>query len=213
MIYKKCNPHFDEQYFAAPELENSYWAGFIAADGCIVTPSVGQKQLQISLNYLDAAHLESLKDAIGAGMVRQYNYGDSLRAARLTIVSDLLCETLEKNFKITPRKSLTLNPPDLSGNLAYSFIAGYIDGDGCYTRSGNRPTITIRGTFALLAWIADVYGLDKTPRLESGVHTISFNGDDAINIRNSFNNLGLPLLLRKRNRWEEMGLNLKKRKL
>ena len=208
-LYKKDNQNFNEDYFSIPNLKNSYWAGFIAADGCVLTPDVGQRRLQISLKSTDGEHLILLKSAVGAGIIREYSHGIAFRATRITVVSNKICQDLEEMFKITPRKSLTLNPPNLTGDLAHAFIAGYIDGDGCYKRSGNRPTVMIRGTFAMLSWIAGVYGLDKQPKIDNGIYAISFHGDDALRVRDSFLGLGLPLMDRKINKWEEFSLNLK----
>lgn len=204
--YLERNPNFNENYFAVPNLENSYWAGFIAADGCICIPRKGQKRLQIKLSSVDKGHLEKIQSAIGVGNLHdrqiflketQKSYGRT----EYVVFSDKICDDLKNNFDIYPRKTLTHEPPNLTGDLAHAFIAGYIDGDGTYFERGGRLRISVLGTFMFLKWIAEVYGVSRNPRQqgEYNVHYINFYGDDAINVVRSFDGLNLPLLERKKN--------------
>lgn len=212
--YLHNNPKFDEDYFAVPNLENSYWAGLIAADGSIIDAKIGQKQLTLALKESDRHQVDHLHSLIGAGKVyksSQYDKRTSKTYHRVEykIPSDKICADLASNFNIHPRKSLTHKSPELKGDLALAFIAGYIDGDGSYTYRHKRPQIKIVGTEEFLSWISNVVGIHKIPKLDgSKIHAISFYGNDAINVRDSFRFLGLPLLERKKNRWEELGLNL-----
>lgn len=206
-------PSFNEDYFAEPNLENSYWAGFLAADGYITDAEGRQNRLGITLKSSDQDHLFAFQKAIGAGNVYFYEDYDK-RLEKITkkvtyrLSSQKICDDLEKVFNITPRKTLTCNPPSLEGDLAYAFIAGYIDGDGSYSYSRSRPVLAIAGTRNLLAWIAKICGVDKIPREHGNIYTIHYHGNDAINVRALFQGLSIPLLKRKRNRWEELGLNL-----
>ena len=63
--------------------------------------------------------------------------------------SNKLCNDLIK-LGCTPRKSLTLEFPDIATNFHRHFIRGYIDGDGCisFRKNGHRRNlqITIVGT-------------------------------------------------------------------
>jgi len=62
---------------------------------------------------------------------------------------------LEKNFKITPRKSLTLQPPEnLDRECSLAYIKGFFDGDGCaHIRKNGYLNIVFYGTFECLTWI------------------------------------------------------------
>lgn len=209
------SPNFNEDYFAEPNLENSYWAGFIAADGCVTKPARGQSLLRVVLASKDDSHVYLLRNSIGGGRVRAYSRkSDSsekiLESTGLYVVSDKLCEDLKSKYNITPRKTLTLKPPDLDGDFAYAFIAGYIDGDGCYDIRNSRPRIQVAGTYEVLSWISNVFGSRNRPRRTSGekVYHIQFSGDGAINMRETFKNLNLPLLSRKSGRWEYLGADL-----
>lgn len=208
------NPNFKEDYFAEPNLENSYWAGFIAADGYIYVPKKGQRILGIRLKSTDREHLIKLQSSIGAGTLtetttfsEQYNkeyYGTSYRLS-----SDKVCFDLLKNFNIGERKSLTLEPPDLSGDLTTAFIAGYIDGDGSYSMGAYSPRLGIVGTEIFLSWILKQYGLKSSIYYTNGTYGVSIYGDNAIGIRRGIHDLNLPLLERKRHRWEELGFDIK----
>lgn len=213
MLYMKNNPGFKEGFFETPNLENSYWAGFIAADGYIYVPKKGQKILGITLKSTDREHLIKLQSSIGAGTLtettrfsEQYNkeyYGTSYRLS-----SDKVCFDLLKNFNIGERKSLTLEPPDLSGDLTTAFIAGYIDGDGSYSMGAYSPRLGIVGTENFLSWILKQYGLKSPIHYTNGTYGVSIYGDNAIGIRQSIHSLDLPLLDRKKYRWESLGLDL-----
>lgn len=213
--YLSENPGFNEDYFAEPNLENSYWAGFIAADGCVTKPTRGQRRLQVVLASKDDSHVYLLRDSIGGGRVRAYRRKSNssekmLENTGLYVASDRLCEDLESGYNITPRKTFSLKPPNLEDDLAYAFIAGYIDGDGCYGIRNGRPRIQIAGTHELLSWVSNIFGYRNTPGITSGenVYHIQFSGDNAINMRATFKSLDLPLLRRKSERWEALGADL-----
>lgn len=203
-------PDFKEDYFATPNLENSYWAGFIAADGCIHIDQ-GYSVLTVSLKSEDVGHLQKLQSSIGGGTltrktIRLASTGKTYPYDSFRLYAENICNDLTLNYNITPRKSLTLQPPDLTGDCARAFIAGYIDGDGSYKRDRNRPCLDVLGTYEMILWISHVYGIDRPPRKQNNVYLVSFNGNDAIRVRDSFSNLDIPLLERKKNRWEELGV-------
>lgn len=156
--------HFsvNDDYFATPTIENCYWAGLIASDGCILSDNLLQLGLQTDDQYI----LEEFKRQIHfEGPVYSYkkNYSykgivsdkfySSLSINSLKIVSDL-----RNNFNITRRKSLNLQPPNLNKEeLIDSFIVGLIDGDGSVGNySCKRQTalqISLLGTAEMLIWV------------------------------------------------------------
>lgn len=146
--------HLNDAFFDVPTPVNAYWAGFIAADGCLTfTPT---PMVKLALNGRDAGHLERLATDIGfEGRVKIERSGVASLSLTLRPVTATL---LTERFKITPRKSLTLQPPDLSEDLLImAYIIGYIDGDGAIGIDGRdgAPRIGIRGTFAVLSWIKE----------------------------------------------------------
>lgn len=202
-IYKRKNPDIDENFFEKPNLQNSYWAGFIAADGCIHQPKIGRRQLTVRLKSTDRNHLVSLQSVIGGGRIVDCSTYDkrtnrTYHSSAYTIPSDKICHDLASRFNIHQRKSLSHQPPNLSGDLAYAFIAGYIDGDGHYGQKSNRPRMGVAGTFEFLSWIVTTVGLEKIPRKVGKIYIVEFYGKKAIAVQSLYINLDLPLLDRKR---------------
>jgi len=131
-----------DTYFDDPDTEKAaYWAGFIAADGCIRDTN----DLVIKLSIQDYNFL------------KQFDINGSLKAYKnvctLYLHSDKICNKLSE-YNITPRKSLTLEfPTNINLYNISHFIRGYFDGDGCVfnsatknTRFVQRPRFTILGT-------------------------------------------------------------------
>ena len=140
----------DKGFFSIPNVLNSYWAGFLAADG-----NVRGHRLSLGLAPKDGAHVERLRDALR--YTGKVSWGSKVVGMQVTCLD--MVEDLRKNFSITERKSLTLKPPPITGDdLIRAFIVGVIDGDGSITMEVKKgkyrhPRITIYGTQALLLWI------------------------------------------------------------
>lgn len=142
----------NHNFFSKPNLLNSYWAGFIAADGCIVD-ATKYLRLTIQLSRKDHNLLEKLKkDLKYTGPIRKTKV-NNYNISRLDIGSIKLCNDLKKNFNITPRKSLTLKPPKgLTKKQALAYVTGYLDGDGCVALQNTKPILILVGTKNFLIW-------------------------------------------------------------
>lgn len=142
---------FAQGFFDCPNIECSYWAGFIAADGCIC-----QNGISIGLAIKDKERLEKFVHAIAFnGPITKKITAYGPQSVLRIYGAHHPISALNKNYNITPRKSLTLKPPlNLSHNNTCAFIMGYIDGDGCInvTQQG-YPRVFIRGTQSMLVWI------------------------------------------------------------
>lgn len=160
---------FNRDFFKTQTLESCYLAGFIAADGCITNSTKG-KDLSIALSNVDYIHLEMIRNLLGyTGSVKQYfrtktNYSESADVCALRIYGLYeVAEDLEKNFSITPVKSLTLKKPNIStheNKIAYTI--GLIDGDGSLNIStlenGKKSvSIGVLGTTDVLSFIAELF--------------------------------------------------------
>jgi len=145
----------DKNFFAVPNLINSYWAGFIAADGCVDDTS----HLAINLKKDDMQHLEKMMNAISYDGVLYHKdrffLGKKYSTSYLYISNaQKLIHDLRINFNISPRKSRTLVPPSgLSEKNQLAYIKGYIDGDGHIRVDGPRYRIGACGTKAVIDWI------------------------------------------------------------
>jgi len=131
-----------------------YWAGFIAADGCVLKNT---NAVSIGLAKKDSSHLYKLKRILGGGV---WDSGDKTDW-KITGCNDL------RNFlfglNIVPRKSLILKPPASLKNdkITREFMRGYFDGDGCIssfvenTKRGykyRRTSVSVLGTMEFLLW-------------------------------------------------------------
>lgn len=174
---EKTGRHFPrvwrrDDFFSIPNLLNSYWAGFIAADGCI-----GDKprvSLRIGVHQKDRSHIQSFVDAV------EYRGKVSVDKKKVFHVciggTHQWSADLWINFNIGPRKTFTLEPPSITGINALSFSVGYIDGDGCWStdvagRNSRRLILVVVGTHPLLRWLTTIW---REAGAQIGVPNITF---------------------------------------
>lgn len=162
----------DEQYFKIPNVENSYWAGFIAADGCVTGG-----YLKIMLQLSDVIILERFKTAIkydGPIYIDKKRNRCSLEIHKKSITSDL-----HNIWSITERKSLTLKPPvqNLNDECFISFIVGIIDGDGSiYFEKNNYLRISLLGTKDILQWIKNRLQINSSLQKIGNIYKLKYSG-------------------------------------
>lgn len=134
--------------FAILDAASCYWAGFLAADGC-----VSGHTLLVELSAKDVNHLEKLKSFLGFSGSVKHRVRQGRPYVRLCVTSRQIIADLEKHFGILPRKSLRLEPPSyVPGEHVRHFVRGLIDGDGCVHK---RKSVSLVGTHALLKWVID----------------------------------------------------------
>lgn len=107
----------------APEKEKAYWAGFIAADGCIK-----KNTLIIDLADKDKKHLEWWNEFSVSIHHNDRRNSTSLRATSPDLISWL------NEWKIYERKTGNeIFPEHQPDNLLVHWVRGIIDGDGYFT--------------------------------------------------------------------------------
>ena len=140
--------------------EKAYWLGFLAADGCVyVRPE--NATVFINIHSKDRVHLEKFNKSIESDypikdIVTSAGFSNNTPMSRLAVNSKKMAQDLiDKN--VTPRKSLTLQPPNISELYYLPFIAGYFDGDGSISCSQDGKTyhMSILGTREILEWIKE----------------------------------------------------------
>jgi hypothetical protein len=197
--------HHDEHFFSIPSILNSYYAGFIAADGCVTQK---RNKLQICIHSKDVEILESFTRDIqytGPIKIHQNIYRYLAINAAATI-----CDDLKKNFSITPAKSLTLMPPNITDKrMMGAYLIGLIDGDGSIDKVGkhNYFRISICGTKSVLLWAKrffDVIMPSNHPSnvihcSNSNIYRYSVVGERAIQLYNYLMKIKVPRLSRKWN--------------
>lgn len=116
--------------FAQQSTASDFWAGVIASDGCVRGRSV-----VLGFKATDESFLAEWKQWIGSEhkidrrtkVVGKRSY----KSVYLTITSRQIVADLASRYNITPRKSLTLEPPT---NCTMAFLAGLWCGDGTIGR-------------------------------------------------------------------------------
>ncbi len=125
---------FDETYFDDINSElKAYFLGFIMADGCVY---IGKKN-----DHLLRIHIKDSDDEIIIRLLKEIKLNKKITykngTAEIKIFSKRVINSLIK-LGCTPRKSLTLEFPNISKEFLPHFIRGYFDGDGtvCHGRRG-----------------------------------------------------------------------------
>lgn len=183
--------------------EKAYWLGFIAADGCVY---IGGRQhtLSIALQRRDRHWLEHFRGIIAPGATITDSAGPN--SSTLSIGSQELVHDLIE-LGITPRKSLTLEWPNVPEPFVMSFLCGYFDGDGClHCRPGRRKMQyqwSLLGTMPFLIaareYIQNSTNVDlKSPirankRCSPHLHLLYAGGQRVLAIDRALNASGLGL--------------------
>jgi hypothetical protein len=141
-----CN----DDFFSNENEHSFYWAGFIAADGCVFKRG-GSRTLHLNLSENDLEHLLEFKNIINFNGVVHTNiakhsltnpkWNDSIKKS-LQISSAKIFEDL-KIFNIIPNKTKVYTFPEWLKNhtLVNHFMRGYVDGDGSWFEDKSRRRI------------------------------------------------------------------------
>ena len=220
---------FDEHIFSDyTSIVECYWAGFIAADGCITKRSKDTEynSLTITLGVKDINHLKALKKHLRADnkiSTRLMNdgTGNFHKSCEFRVGNREIVKDLYKNYNITPRKSLTLKPPpSLTKRQFKAFLVGYIDGDGCIGKyKSNRKTkfytrLIIIGTEIflnkILSFIKKEYKQDIKSKVRKkskcNAYYVKFEGNYIIPILQNLKAINVPKLERKWNKVQKIQL-------
>jgi hypothetical protein len=217
----------NQTFFKDINLVSSYWAGFIAADGCI---RANLHQVCIGLARKDKDHLIRFsQDCSYNGPIKDrtvYKNSDKYKFDKYLISTIHICgvkqwiEDLYNNFNISVRKSNILQYPHIIGDNKLAFIIGLIDGDGTIRiNKVKRLEFSIVGTESIITWIQDTFN-EMSPtkskhlararqRLdrESVNHwTYKLTGFRAYRILNMLKTVNVPKLARK---WQYIDMSCK----
>lgn len=205
----------DENFWEIPNEINCYWAGFFAADGCLLHDRIrDRKSFVVSLSSKDLNHLEKLKETLKfTGPIKSYsrkNYKKETykNVSTLAIHSIKKWEKdLENNFNIIPNKTLRLAPPNLNDDyLKFCYLIGYLDGDGWITiKKDGRITIGfVSSSSNILIWIYNLISskfpqVSKISTIDNRYHYFTFSNNSTIKIINYLRPFLVPKLDRKWN--------------
>jgi hypothetical protein len=180
--------------------EKAYWLGFIAADGT-VDDRPRRYSLSIDLQPRDLNWLQRFRDTVAPGATitqhGQRSYSVSIGSKEL--VTDVV------RLGIGPRKSYHLTWPTIPEQYAITFLLGYFDGDGSFTRRSGRGDYQwlLLGTFDFLTVARDYIQRYAGVKLKEPVrahkytsphlYRISANGPRAPIVDSTLNASGLGM--------------------
>lgn len=129
----------DESVFEEYTQESCYWAGFLAADGCIDVNGT----IRIELAGKDSRHVEKFKTFCKSEHTISHN--TLKNSYKVGFCSNKIKDDLYFNYSLTVDKTHNLSLPELDIDKYSHYIRGFFDGDGCITEFfNNRPTATFR---------------------------------------------------------------------
>lgn len=144
-------------FYASYTTDSCYWAGFLAADGCLFKLNGRTHVISITQHLDELEHLKKYARIINfLGKITksesETSYGKT-KWARIQFASKEMFNDLINNFNIVENKSLILNPPLFEKeDYISSFIRGYFDGDG-HILDKKYWAIGFTGTKTMLNWI------------------------------------------------------------
>lgn len=202
---RKTKYSCDHSFFLKETPEAFYWAGFIAADGCVLKrKKYNTYILKITLSKKDEKHLILFKKYIKSDhpiknyIVRNKNYNDSV-SSEIQICSKQIFDDLNR-FNVVPRKTHIYSFPEWVKNHKYvnHFIRGYFDGDGSFSsyKQKNRNvaqfSFSVRGTESFLKDMYQIIDkncnfkkINRKIQYSNGIAGIGYSGNNIVkNISN-----------------------------
>lgn len=129
----------NDNYFSKLNLENSYYLGFIAADG---TVRKDNNEIKITINNEDEQFLLDMKNKMD--YKGNLHYQDKVNAIEYRFSSKQIKEDLAK-YSIVPRKTyIGVTMKDIPDEYKLAFIKGYYDGDGNVSINQNTKQVSIK---------------------------------------------------------------------
>lgn len=168
--YRNDNHIYKANYRIFQNIDNAekaYWLGFLAADGYVYQRNNSQAGnfCGINIHRKDRQHLEKFKIFMNSDVniidhIQTEGFSNNTPMSRIIFNSnDMVNDLIEKG--VTPRKSLTLQPPNINKEFYLPFILGYFDGDGSIFQSSNKEFyINIVGTKEILEWINNILNIN-----------------------------------------------------
>jgi hypothetical protein len=146
----------DDDFFARKDEFAMYWAGFLAADGCLRS---NKNAIKLELATADRQHIERFKEhtksaAIIHDVIRKPSKlivdsggtKDKYYSSYFVISSKKMYNDL-REYNIVPKKTYIYEMPEwlIKHKLVNHFIRGYIDGDGSFGfNKRNNKNVSIR---------------------------------------------------------------------
>lgn len=162
-MIKKVNPsimrpplwhkfRFNHEYFRDYTPENSYWMGFIDADGHVNTK---RGRLELKIHCRDVDRLNAFRKSVSRNFPI-YHFRTRPQVGIQMISREIVNDLVQKNIGV---KSPNLEPPiGIAEDCVRHFLRGYFEGDGSVSlairpNGGLNPIFEIIGSRYLLEWM------------------------------------------------------------
>ena len=200
---KKRAYKVNHNYFSDLNPENTYYLGFIAADGTVRDK---KNAVKIGLASVDKPFLEEFKEKIGAERpLKDYQTSNGFFVTEFSFSSEQIKKDLAK-YTICPRKTYKeISFKNIPDKFKIYFIKGFFDGDGSFIYNQNTGQCMIKITSFhrnVLDEINEyfenkghVYPVDRKG------YSLEFSTLPSINIMNKFYSHESPCLQRKKDKF------------
>lgn len=202
---KRRAKKINHDYFSVLNNENSYYLGFLAADG---TVRKDRNEIKIGLSAKDEYFLKDFQSKLNSEKeVHTYTNGKGFECSELIFTSFQIKQDIMK-YGIVPNKTyigISLKPIPEKFRLA--FIKGFFDGDGSFSYNKNTKqakvsfvshTPEILEEIKLFFNSGNIYQDSRTL-----VYSLEFSTIPSLNIMKQFYELDTPFLKRKREKYLE----------
>jgi hypothetical protein len=160
---------YNRNYFQVPNFINSMFAGWLAADGCILIRGE-YRDLVWGMSQKDIEFLNIFKkETLYNGIIHKFEKINYFANAKQKILKhcDLryanigsMAEDLKVNYSVIPQKTLRLGPPNLKSiELKLAYLIGYINGDGSVSIGANQTGFCIKmisSSYKIIEWCRDL---------------------------------------------------------
>lgn len=183
---KKKIYSYDKDFFSNDTERSFYWAGFIAADGCISN----EGDFCISLKISDIDHIEKFKQDVKS------DYAINILPPRDKIICGIKTKTEGSalirfrakdwlkpfnKFNIIAAKTKTYTIPIWLSDHTYfrHFIRGYFDGDGWFAKKNGRIYFGICGNLQVMEVFKEIFdhvsGKQGVIIKQNNIYKLSYN--------------------------------------
>jgi len=196
----------NHHYFDILNNENSYYLGFIAANG---TVRKQRNAIKIGLSSVDKDFLEEMRQKLQSERkIKDYQTTNGFPISELTFSSLQIKEVLSK-YSIVPNKTyIGITMKNIPYEYKLAFIKGFFDGDGRFSYNKNirqgRVSFTSHKK-EILEEIQDFFNLNGyiCQDKRTLTYSLEYSTMPSIQILEQFYNLNTPCLKRKFNKFQE----------
>ncbi len=221
----------NSNYFETLNQESAYWLGFLFSDGYLLEKD---NAIGMNLSVKDECVLEDFKKCLQSeakilrfkpnGKIKKLKNGQIIKSGIISYFrfqDKKMADDLRK-YGMKGKKSLTLEWPKIEEKFYYSFLRGYLDGDGCiYVNESKRIcSVMFLGTKEFTDKLKEFVFKDTGIVFHTSKHTNIFRVyiNSKPNILKLLDKLygdndGFPRLERKYNKGEEIREMLRKNPL